>query len=104
MHSGIKSFFNLGGKDNNTQKEICVTCKYLGKSIDVCSILPCKSIRCSVCGLPVHRSHRTLFSAEAYVCPSCVDRQTGWSMERTASKLTDAEVNKIFGNIFGDDK
>jgi hypothetical protein len=25
-------------------------------------------------------------------------------MERTASKLTDAEVNKIFGNIFGDDK
>jgi hypothetical protein len=25
-------------------------------------------------------------------------------MQRTSSKLTDAEVNKIFGNIFGDDK
>jgi RecJ-like exonuclease len=104
MNSGIKNFFNLSGKDNNTQKEICVTCKHLGKSTDVCSILPGKSIRCTVCGLPVHRSHRTLFSAEAYVCPSCLDRQTGWNMQRTSSKLTDAEVNKIFGNIFGDDK
>jgi hypothetical protein len=25
-------------------------------------------------------------------------------MQRTSSKLTDAEVDKIFGNIFGDDK
>ena len=32
-------------KDNKTQKETCVTCKYLGKSMDVCTILPGKSIK-----------------------------------------------------------
>lgn len=103
MHIPMKTY-NLGGKDNKTQKEICVTCKYLGKSMDVCTILPGKSIKCSVCGLPAHRSHRTLFSTEPYVCPSCVDRQAGWTIQRTSSKLTDEDVDDIFGKIFGDDK
>jgi hypothetical protein len=104
MHSGIRNFINVGGNDNKNQKEVCVTCKFLGKSSDVCSILPGHSINCSVCNGPAHRSHRSLFSTEPYICSSCQQNQLNWTMQRTSGTLTKKEVDMIFAKIFGVDK
>ena len=104
MHSGIRNFVYDGGNDNKNQKEVCVTCKFLGKSMGVCTILPGHSIKCSVCKGPAHRSHRSLFSTEPYICPSCQQNQMDWTMQRTSSTLTQKQVDDIFARIFGDDK